>query len=155
MTEKESSNNEGTGLQVAAQGQFIIDALRDNALRMVDEAANFQPQLAHTISKFNLDSFETAKSLIENSFASQQEVFSMVSIPTFLQQELLPEQVAKQSAEITNNAIRSVGIFNTIGVNALDAHRENLRIYSRTLDAAIKYNTDALKSMAQYWTLFA
>jgi hypothetical protein len=79
----------------------------------------------------------------------------MLNISTFMQQDLLPGQVAKYSVEITNNAFRIVGIFHAIAVNTLDAYRENLKIYSRTVDAAIKYNIDALKTGASYWTPFA
>jgi hypothetical protein len=154
MSEKGLSDDEST-TQTTTQNQVVIDALRDNAIRMVDEAAKIQPQLAHSITKLHFDSIETAKSLIETFFTNQKQVFPMLNISTFMQQDLLPEQVAKYSVEITNNAFRSVGIFHAIAVNTLDAYRENLKIYSRTLDAAIKYNTDALKTGASYWTPLA
>jgi hypothetical protein len=147
VSEKLSSNDNTT-----EQNQVIIDALRDNASRLVDEAAKIQPQLAHSLTKLHFDYIEVARSLIETSFSNQRQVFSMLNISTFMQQDLLPEQAAKYSVEITNNAVRTAGIFHAIAINALDAFRENLKIYGRTVDAAIKYNTDAMKAGASYWT---
>jgi hypothetical protein len=151
MSEKLSSNDKST----IEQNQAVIDCLRDNAIRIVDDAAKVQPQLAHSISKLHLDYLETAKSFIETSFIRQKQVFSTLNVPSSMQQKILQEQVAKQSAEIINNALHSVGLFHALVINALDAYRENLKIYSRTVDAAIKYNTEGLKFGASYWTAFA
>jgi hypothetical protein len=62
------------------------------------------------------------------------------------------EQIAKQSAEITNNVIRSVGIFNQLSLNALDTARENVKIYNRTVDAVTDFNNNLLKTWTSYWT---
>jgi hypothetical protein len=51
---------------------------------------------------------------------------------------------------MTNNAIRSVGINNQLTINALDAARENLKIYNRTVDTLTDFNTN----IARAWTTF-
>ena len=40
----------------------------------------------------------------------------------------------QQSLKETNNTIPSVGVLNVLGVNALDAASESLRIYDRRVD---------------------
>ncbi|MDQ3976749.1 MAG: hypothetical protein M3264_09520, partial [Thermoproteota archaeon] len=60
------------------------------------------------------------------------------------------EVFIRQSNEVTNNAIRSVGINNQLTINALDAARENLKIYNRTVDTL----TDFTTNIARAWTTF-
>jgi hypothetical protein len=62
------------------------------------------------------------------------------------------EEIAKQSTEVTNSIIRSVGIFNHLGVTALDSARENVKIYGRTVDALTDFNNNILKTWASYWS---
>jgi hypothetical protein len=56
----------------------------------------------------------------------------------------------RQANEMTNNAIRAVGINNQLTINALDAARENLKIYNRSVDAVTEFNTNVAKA----WTAF-
>jgi hypothetical protein len=56
------------------------------------------------------------------------------------------EQFAKQTREITRNAIRAVNINNQLTINALEAARENLKIYNKTIDAIAEFNTNAAKA---------
>jgi hypothetical protein len=58
------------------------------------------------------------------------------------------EQIAKQANEFTGNLIRAVGTNNQLTINALDAARENVKIYSRTVDAITEFNTNVVKA----WT---
>jgi hypothetical protein len=43
-----------------------------------------------------------------------------------------------------------VGINNQLAINAIDAARENLRIYNRTVDAVTVFNSNVAKA----WTSF-
>lgn len=127
----------------------VIDAVRDNTLRVVDEVAKVQPQFAQSISNLQLDYIQTVRGMIQTAFANQKHVASTLNIPQFPQ---VSEQIAKQSAEIANNVIRSVGIFNQLSVNGLDAARENVKIYNRTVDAVTDFNNNLLKTWTSYWT---
>jgi hypothetical protein len=61
------------------------------------------------------------------------------------------EAVSNQSTEITNSIIQSVGIFNQLGVTALDSAREHVNIYKRTADAVTDFNNNILKAWTSYW----
>ena len=149
MSDKILPRDEVTNAK-ASENQVIVDVIRDNAIKIVDEAAKAQPQLAHSISTFHFEYIETVRSLIENSLASQKYVWPKPNNPHFLQQ--LSEQIAKQSIETTtNNAIRSANIFNTMSVNMLDLARENLKIYSRAVDVATDYTSSILKTWSYYY----
>jgi len=145
MSEKRLTRDEGT----TARTNEVIDTVRDNALRIADGVAKIQPQFAQSISNLQLDYIQTVKSMIQTAFANQKQVASTLNNPQFPQ---VSEQIAKQSAEITNNVIRSVGIFNQLSVNALDAARENVKIYNRTVDAITDFNNNLLKTWTSYWS---
>jgi hypothetical protein len=146
MSEKRLTRDEGT---TSAKTNEVIDAVRDNTLRIADEVAKVQPQFTQAISNLQLDYIQTVRNMIQTAFPNQKQVLSTVNIPQVPQ---LSEQVAKQSTEITNNVIRSVGIFNQLSVNALDAARENVKIYNRTIDAVTDFNDNVLKTWTPYWS---
>ncbi len=56
----------------------------------------------------------------------------------------------KQSNEITNNALRAVDINNKLVINAVDAARENLKIYNRTVDAVTEFGTNIAKTCTAF-----
>ena len=143
MSEKRSSRDETTTTHE------VIDTVRDNTLRIADEVAKVQPQLAQSISNLQLDSIQTLRSMIQTTFANQKQIASTLNFPQLPQ---VSEQLAKQSTEVTNNVIRSVGIFNQLNINALDAARENVKIYNRTVDAVTDFNNNILKAWTSYWS---
>jgi hypothetical protein len=145
MSEKRFTRDEGT----TTRTNEVIDAVRDHTLRVADEVAKIQPQFAQSISNLQIDYIQAVKSMIQTAFANQKQVVSTLNIPQFPQ---VSEQIVKQSAEVTNNIIRSVGIFNQLSVNALDAARENVKIYSRTVDAVTEFNNNLLKTWTSYWS---
>jgi hypothetical protein len=76
----------------------------------------------------------------------------LISFKRISQFPQVSEQITKKSAEITSNVIRSAGIFNQLSVNALDAARENVKIYNRTVDAVTDFNNNLLKTWTSYWS---
>jgi hypothetical protein len=144
MSEKKQSRDEGT----ASRTNEVIDSARDNVLRIADEVAKVQPQFAQSISNLQLDYIQTVKSMIQTGFANQKQILSALNIPQVPQ---VSEQIAKQSTELTTNVTRSVGIFNQLSLNALDAARENVKIYNRTVDAITDFNNNLLNTWTSYW----
>lgn len=124
----------------------VYDTMRDNLIRTVDEFAKVQPQYSQSISNLQLDYIQTTKNMIQTSFAAQKQYASTLNVPAVPYGDLF----TRQSNEMTNNAIRSVGINNQLTINALDAARENLKIYNRTVDAVTDFSTNVAKA----WTTF-
>ena len=144
MSEKRLTRDEGT-----TKTSEVIDTVRDNTLRIADEVAKVQPQFAQSISNLQLDYVQTVRSMIQTAFANQKHIASSLNLPQVTQ---ISEPIARQSTEIANNVIRSVGIFNQLSVNALDAARENVKIYNRTVDAVTDFNDNILKAWTSYWS---
>jgi hypothetical protein len=124
----------------------VYDTMRDNFIRTVDEFAKVQPQYSQSISNLQLDYIQTTKNMIQTAFAAQKQFASTLNVPALPYGDLF----TRQSNEMTNNAIRSVGINNQLTINTLDAARENLKIYNRTVDAMTDFSTNVAKA----WTTF-
>jgi hypothetical protein len=117
----------------------VSDTLRDNLIRTVDEFAKAQPQYSQSISNLQLDYIQTI-------FTAQRQFANTLNVPSVPYGEVF----TRQSNEVTNNTIRSVGINNQLTINALDAARENLKIYNRTVDTL----TDFYTNIARAWATF-
>ena len=128
-----------------ADTQDIYDTVKNNYLRSIDEIVKVQPQYSQSISNLQLDYIQTIKNTIQTAISAQKQLTSGLNI-----QLAAPytEQFTKQSNEITNNAIRAVAINNELIINALEAARENLKIYNRTVDSVTEFNTNVGKA----WT---
>jgi ABC-type Fe3+-hydroxamate transport system substrate-binding protein len=126
----------------------VCDTVGENLVRAVDEMAKVQPQFSQSLSNLQLDYIQTTKNTIQNAVSAQKQFTASLNIPTVA----LPysEQFARQSDEIANNTMRTVGINSRLAINVLDAARENLKIYNRTIDAV----TDFSGNVAKVWTSF-
>ena len=124
----------------------VYDTTRDNLIRTVDEFAKAQPQYSQSISNLQLDYIQTTKNMIQTAFSAQKQFANILNVPSVPYGEVF----TRQSNEVTNNAIRSVGINNQMTINAMDAARENLKIYNRTVDTLTDFSTNIAKA----WTTF-
>jgi len=132
--------------EARADARDVYDTMRDNLIRTVDEFAKVQPQYSQSISNLQLDYIQTTKNMIQTSFSAQKQFASIWNVPGVPYGDLF----TRQSNEMTSNAIRSVGINNQLTINALDAARENLKIYNRSVDAVTDFSTNVTKA----WTTF-
>jgi hypothetical protein len=88
--------------------------------------------------------------MIQNATSTQKQFTSSLNLPGAAPYS---EQLAKQSTELTNNTIRAVGINNQLTINALDAARENLKIYNRTIEAITEFNTNIAKAWESFFSV--
>jgi hypothetical protein len=126
----------------------VYDTVRENLVRAIDEMAKAQPQFSQSLANLQIDYIQTTKNIIHNAVSAQKQFTASLNIPPL--DVAYSEQFAKQTNEITNNTMRTVGINNQLAINAMDAARENLRIYNRTVDAVTVFNSNVAKA----WTSF-
>jgi len=127
----------------------VYDTVRENVIKVIDEMAKVQPQYAQSISNLQLDCIQTVKNTIQTAFSLQKQLAGNwnIAVPgTFT------EQFAKQANEFTSNLIRTVVTNNQLTTNALDAARENVKIYSRTVDAITEFNTNVVKAWTSWYS---
>ena len=132
----------------------FYETVRENFIKIVDELAKVQPQYSQSVSNLQLDYIQAIKNTIYTAFSAQKHLTNSNQGAWNSTPSSVPfiEQFAKQSNEITNNTIRAVGINNQLTINALDAARENLKIYNKTIDAVTEFNTNAAKAWNSFFT---
>jgi len=132
----------------------FYETVRENFIKIVDELAKVQPQYSQSVSNLQLDYIQAIKNTIYTAFSAQKHLTNSNHRTWNSTPSSVPfiEQFAKQSNEITNNTIRAVGINNQLTINALDAARENLKIYNKTIDAVTEFNTNAAKAWNSFFT---
>jgi hypothetical protein len=144
MSEK---TNESSGTTAATTS--IVDAFRNNAIRMVEEVAKANPQYMQAVSNLQADYLETTKNAARTAFEAQRQIAQNLNLPAY---PLISDAIAKQSTELTNNFTRTIGIYNQLTINAIDAARTNARIFGGSADAATDFTTNLLKTWTGYWT---
>jgi hypothetical protein len=147
---KDESNTAGSNNSSGAT--HVFDTVMENFVRTADEMAKVQPQYAQAFSNLQLDYIQAAKNMIQNTVSAQKQFIGSWSVPVSTP---YTEQFTRQSNEITNNTLRAVGINNQLVINAVDAARENLKIYNRTVDAVTEFSTNIAKACAAFSTAAA
>ena len=130
MVDNKSKDESSTAESSSAT--HVFDTVRESLVRAVDQMASVQPQYSQAFSNLQLDYIQTAKNIIQNTISAQKQLVGNFNVPVSTP---YAEQLTRQSNEITNNALKAVGINNKLAINAVDVARENLRIYNRTVDA--------------------
>ena len=136
------SKDESSTVESSRSATHVFDTVRENFVRAVDQMPSVQPQYSQAISNLQLDYIQTAKNVIQNTISAQKQLVGSWNVPVSTP---YTEQFTRQSNEITNNTLRAVGINNQLVINAVDAARENLKIYNRTVDAVTEFGTNIAK----------
>jgi hypothetical protein len=154
-TSKYSTNTTKDAAATAAAVNIthIFDAANENLTKLVNEAGKVQPQYAQAISNLQLEYIEAVRNAIQtittvekqfvnsNGSNSNNVVVSDTAAPYV-------QGFVKQSNESTNNIIRIANINNQLTINALIALRENVKNFSRTVEATTEFNSN----IARAWT---
>src|SRR5919108_1751891 len=122
----------------------VLDTVKENFVRAVDQVANVQPQYSQAFSNLQLDYIQTVKNMIQNTISAQKQLvgnFNIIPVST-----PYTEQFTRQSNEIINSTLRAIGINNQLAINTLDLARENLKIYNRTADAVTEFSNNIAKA---------
>jgi len=148
----EYNSKEDRGFINSTDAQDIYDTMKQNYIKTIDEMAKMQPQCSQSISNLQLDYIQTIKNLVQSTISSQKQIaenanWNMATTAPYT------EQFTRQSNEMTNNAIRAVNINNQLTINTLDAARDNLKIYDRTIDSLTEFNTNVAKAWASFFSV--
>lgn len=148
MVDKESASNVKT-----SEVNNPYETVRESFIRAIDEVAKAQPQYSQSISNLQLDYIQTVKNVVHTTFAVQKQ-FVGETWNTFPSSSVMSDQMARQTSDFTNNAIKALDINNQLTINAIDAARENLKVYNRTVDTITEYNTNIAKAWNTYYNVF-
>ena len=151
MVDNKSKDESNTARSNSSSGAtHVFDTVKENFVRALDEMAKVQPQYSQAFSNLQLDYVQTAKNVIQNIFSAQKQLVGSWNIMPVSTTTPYTEQFTRQANEITNNALRAVDINNQLAINAVDAARENLKIYNRTVDAVTEFSTNIAKACTAF-----
>jgi hypothetical protein len=151
MVDNKSKDENNTARSNSSSGAtHVFDTVKENFVRAVDEMAKVQPQYSQAFSNLQLDYVQTAKNVIQNIFSAQKQLVGSWNIMPVSTATPYTEQFTRQANEITNNTLRAVDINNQLVINAVDAARENLKIYNRTVDAVTEFSTNIAKACTAF-----
>jgi hypothetical protein len=148
MVDKESA---GSNVKTTETNN-AYETMRESIMRAIDEVAKAQPQYSQSISNLQLDYIQTVKNVIHTTFAAQKQLVGE-SWTTFPSSAAVSDEMARQTSDFTNNAIKAIDINNQLTINAIDAARENLKVYNRTVDTITEYNTNIAKAWNTFYSV--
>jgi hypothetical protein len=124
----------------ARDSSEIFDTYKKGVLKITEELSKFQPQYAQSISKLQEEYLQLTKQFVDKVFAAQRNWVGgnvTSTSTTFPTSRYTPyaEQFRRQSDEITAQALSVFDTSNQLAMNALNAARENLKLYGKAIDA--------------------
>ena len=145
MTEKSREN--------VAENAEVLDTCKQNMLRTVDEIAKYQPQYAQSISNLQQDYLQVTKETINRTFAIQKTWYRNTAKNSFTPMEgPYSEQYRKQSNEATSQAFHVFDAANQLAIDSLNASRENIKLYSKTVETVTEYNANLANTWSNFYT---
>ena len=140
---------------IAQDSSEIFDTCKQGVLKLTEAISKFQPQYSEAISKLQQEYIQLTKELLNKLFAAQR-IWTGSNVtatnttfpnPTYTQ---YAEQFRRQSVEITAQALSVFNTSNQLALNALNAARENLKLYGKAIDAMMEFNNNT----ANAWSVF-
>ena len=155
MTDTNKKETTTTTSTIAQDSSEIFDTYKQGVLKVTEEVSKFQPQYAQSISNLQQEYIQLTKEFVNKVFAAQRNwAGSNVTSTstTFPSSTYAPyaEQFRRQSNEITAQALSVFDTSNQLAINAINAARENVKLYGKAIDAVTEFNNN----VAHAWSSF-
>ena len=139
--------------ETATENVEMIDTCKQNMLRTVDEISKYQPQYAQSISNLQQDYLQVTKESINRTFAIQKSWYRNTARNSFTPiASPYAEQFRKQSDEATSQAFHVFDAANQLAIDSLNASRENIKLYSKTVETVTEYNANMANTWSNFYT---
>jgi len=128
-------------------------------LKVTEEVSKFQPQYAQSISNLQQEYIQLTKEFVNKVFAAQRNWASSNNVTstnntTFPTSTYAPyaEQFRRQSNEITAQALSVFDTSNQLAINAINAARENVKLYGKAMDAVTEFNNNVANAWSSFYS---
>ena len=139
--------------ETATENVEMLDTCKQNMLRVVDEISKYQPQYAQSISNLQQDCLQVTKESINRTFAIQKSWYRNTAKNSFTPIAApYAEQYRKQSDEATSQAFHVFDTANQLAIDSLNASRENIKLYSKTVETVTEYNANMANTWSNFYT---
>jgi hypothetical protein len=142
---------------IAQDSSEIFDTYKHGVLKVTEEVSKFQPQYAQSISNLQQEYIQLTKEFVNKVFAAQRNWAGSNVISTnttFPSSTYAPyaEQFRRQSNEITAQAMSVFETSNQLAINAINAARENVKLYGKAIDAVTEFNNNVAHAWSSFFT---
>ena len=140
---------------IAQDSSEMFDTYKHGMLKVTEEVSKFQPQYAQSISNLQQEYIQLTKEFVNKVFAAQRNwagsnvTSTSTTFPTSTYAPYA-EQFRRQSNEITAQALSVFDTSNQLAINAINAARENVKLYGKAMDAVTEFNNN----VAHAWSSF-
>jgi hypothetical protein len=139
--------------ETATENVEMLDTCKQNMLRTIDEISKYQPQYAQSISNLQQDYLQVTKESINRTFAIQKSWYRNTAKNSFTPiASPYAEQYRKQSDEATSQAFHVFDTANRLAIDSLNASRENIKLYSKTVETVTEYNANMANTWSNFFT---
>ena len=141
----------------AQDSSEIFDTYKKGVLKITEELSKFQPQYAQSISKLQEEYLQLTKQFVDKVFAAQRNwagsnvTSTSTTFPTSTYAPYA-EQFRRQSNEITAQALSVFDTSNQLAINAINAARENVKLYGKAIDAVTEFNNNVANAWSSFFT---
>ena len=142
---------------IAQNSSEIFDTYKQGVLKVTEEVSKFQPQYAQSISNLQQEYIQLTKEFVNKVFAAQRNwagsnvTSTSTTFPTSTYAPYA-EQFRRQSNEITAQALSVFDTSNQLAINAINAARENVKLYGKAIDAVTEFNNNVANAWSSFFT---
>ena len=146
-----------TASTIAQDSSEIFDTYKQGVLKVTEEVSKFQPQYAQSISNLQQEYIQLTKEFVNKVFAAQRNwagsnvTSTSTTFPTSTYAPYA-EQFRRQSNEITAQALSVFDTSNQLAINAINAARENVKLYGKAMDAVTEFNNNVANAWSSFFT---
>ncbi|HTH21123.1 MAG TPA: hypothetical protein VL854_02805 [Nitrososphaeraceae archaeon] len=158
-TNKAKETTTTTTSTIAQDSSEIFDTYKQGVLKVTEEVSKFQPQYAQSISNLQQEYIQLTKEFVNKVFAAQRNWASSNNVTstastTFPTSTYAPyaEQFRRQSNEITAQALSVFDTSNQLAINAINAARENVKLYGKAMDAVTEFNNNVANAWSSFYS---
>src|SRR6476469_866555 len=163
-TSKAKETTTTTTSTIAQDSSEIFDTYKQGVLKVTEEVSKFQPQYAQSISNLQQEYLQLTKEFVNKVFAAQRNWagsnVASTNNTTFPSSPYTPyatyapyaEQFRRQSNEITAQALSVFDTSNQLAINAINAARENVKLYGKAIDAVTEFNNNVANAWSSFYT---
>src|SRR6476646_4401322 len=146
---------------IAQDSSEIFDTYKQGVLKVTEEVSKFQPQYAQSISNLQQEYLQLTKEFVNKVFAAQRNwagsnvtSTNNTTFPSSPYATYAPyaEQFRRQSNEITAQALSVFDTSNQLAINAINAARENVKLYGKAMDAVSEFNNNVANAWSSFFT---
>lgn len=152
---------------IAQESSEIFDTYKQGVLKVTEEVSKFQPQYAQSISNLQQEYLQLTKEFVNKVFAAQRNWagsnVTSTTNTTFPYSPYTPytpyssyapyaEQFRRQSNEITAQALSVFDTSNQLAINAINAARENVKLYGKAMDAVTEFNNNVTDAWSSFYS---